>query len=118
MTLKRYVDAYRYRRTVLSHPNAGNIRRVKQRANALWELRTNTSHRVYNDWVSGYLIDGVTCTGCHRAYTRDIPWLHRDGGPFETPLYIKRLKPCAVPGKTIRSTTDGDSRGKRSEYGS
>lgn len=64
--------------------------------------KRNTSHRVYNDWVSGDLIDGVPCTGCQRAYTRDIPWLHRAGGPFETPLYIKRLKLCAVPGNNTR----------------
>lgn len=110
MTLKRYVDAYCYRRTVLSHPNAGNIKKVKQRANALWELRTNTSHRVYNDLVSGVLMVGVKTS----SFTRRILLVPQD----EHAVSIKQVKECAVPGKTIRSTTEEDSRGKHSEYGS
>ena len=42
-----------------------------------------------------------------RAYTRRILLVPSRGGPFETPLCIKRLKLCAVPGKTICSTTEG-----------
>ena len=98
MTLYRYVDAYRYRRIQLSHPNAGNIRQVKKRADALWELQANTSHRVYNDWVSGVLMVGVKTS----SFTRRILLVPQD----EHAVSIKQVKECAVPGKTIRSTTE------------